>query len=88
MLRVNEVINPIRGLGEKVEESMIMKKVLCSLPQRFNSKVLVIEEAKDLNAFSMDEIHGSLTTYEMRIGKSKATDRKATFKVNKNIKEK
>ena len=48
-----------------------MKKVLRSLPQRFDSKFSTIEEEKDLNTFNIDEMHGSLTTYEMRIGKSK-----------------
>jgi len=36
----------------------------------------------------MDEIHGSLIAYEMRISNSKSTDREANFKENKNIKEK
>jgi len=86
MLRVNEVINAIRGLEEKIEDSFIVKKVLRSLPQRFNSKVSAIEEAKDLNTFNMDEMHGSLTAYEMRIGKGKSIDREAAFKVKKKIK--
>jgi len=33
MLRVNELINAIRGLREKIEESVIVKKVSRSLPQ-------------------------------------------------------
>jgi len=34
----------------------------------------------------MDEMHGSLTTYEMRIGKSKPLEKEATFKANKSNK--
>jgi len=83
MLRVNEVINTIRGLREKIEDSIIVKKVLCSLPQIFDSKVSAIEEAKDLNTFNMDEMHGSLIAYEMRIGKGKSIDKEAAFKVKK-----
>ena len=85
MLRVNEVINVIRGLREKMEDSIIMKKVLGSPSQRFDPKVSTIE-AKDLNTFNMDEMHDSLTAYEMRIGKGKSIDKKATFKVKKKIK--
>ncbi|KAJ8642886.1 hypothetical protein MRB53_004634 [Persea americana] len=80
MLRVNEVTNSIRGLGEEIKEPVIVKKVLRSLQPRFDSKVSVIEEAKDLNAFSMDELHGSLTAYEMRIGKTSSSDREVAFK--------
>lgn len=63
-----------------------MKKGLRSLPPKFDSKVFAVEEAQDLKTFSMDEMYCSLTTYEMRIGKAKSTDREATFKVNKNVK--
>ena len=75
MLRVNEVINEIKGLREDIEDSVIVKKVLRSLPQRFDSKFSAIEEAKDLNTFNMDEMHGSLTAYEMRIRIGKSIDR-------------
>jgi len=71
MLKVNEVINAIRGLGETIEDKIIVKKVLRSLPYRFDSKVSTIKEEKDLNVFSLDEMHGSLTTWEMRIVKEK-----------------
>ncbi|XP_043705467.1 transcription initiation factor TFIID subunit 11-like [Telopea speciosissima] len=83
MLRVNEAINAIRGLGEEIKDPMIVKKVLRSLPPRFDSKVSAIEEAKDLDTFSMDELHGSLSAFEMRIDRPKATDKTAAFKVQK-----
>lgn len=50
-----------------------MEKVLRSLPPIFDSKVSHIEEAKDFNSFSMNEMHGSLIAYKMRIGKIKST---------------
>lgn len=79
MLRLNEVINANRGLGETIEDFVIVKKILRSLPQRFDSKVSTIEEVKDLNSFSMDEMHGSLTAYEMRIKKYKPTNKEAAI---------
>ncbi|KAJ8619228.1 hypothetical protein MRB53_015414 [Persea americana] len=87
MLRVNEVTNSICGLGEEIKEPVIAKKVLRSLQPQFDSKVSAIEEAKDLNAFSMDELHGSLIAYEIRTGKTSSSDREATFKVHKKAKE-
>ncbi|XP_043710393.1 uncharacterized protein LOC122659335 [Telopea speciosissima] len=83
MLRVNEAINAIRGLGEEIKDPVIVKKVLRSLPPRFDSKVSAIEEAKDHDTFSMDELHGSLSAFEMRIDRPKATDKTAAFKVQK-----
>jgi hypothetical protein len=66
---VDEIVNTIRGLGEKVEESMIVQKVLRSLPLRFDAKVSSIEEMKDLDSLTMDELHGILIAYEMRTEK-------------------
>jgi hypothetical protein len=65
-LRVDETMNAIIGLGEEIEESVIVQKVLRSLPMRFKPKISTLEERSDLNSISMDELHGIFTTYEMR----------------------
>jgi hypothetical protein len=40
VLRVNEIVNAIIGLmGEEIEESVIFKKVLISLPMRFDPNI-------------------------------------------------
>ena len=63
------IFNTIRGLGEKVEEPIIVQNVLRSLPLIFNLKVSAIEEMKDLDKLTMDALHGILTAYKMRIEK-------------------
>ena len=65
-LWVNEIVNAIKGLGEEIKESVIVQKVLRSLPMRFNPKILALEERSDLDSISMDELHGIFTAYEMR----------------------
>ena len=42
-LRVDETMNIIKGIGEKIEESVIVQKILRSLPMRFDSKILATE---------------------------------------------
>jgi hypothetical protein len=42
-LRVDETVNVIIGLGEEIEESIIVQKVLRSLPMRFNPKISALE---------------------------------------------
>jgi hypothetical protein len=64
LLCLDGIFNTIRRLGEKVEEPMIVQKVLRSLPLIFHAKVSSIEEIKDLDSLTMDELHGILTTYE------------------------
>jgi hypothetical protein len=66
-LRVDEPVNAILELGEEIEESIIVQKVLRSLPMRFDSKISTLEEREDLDSISMDELHGIFTAYEMRI---------------------
>jgi len=86
LLRVAEVVNSLKGLDEKVEESTIVQKVLRSLPDRFDSKISTIEEEKDLYTLKMDEIHGILTAYETRKGGPSSKD--AAFKASKSKKGK
>lgn len=66
MLKVDEVVNHIQGLGESLEEKIVVKKVLRSLPRRFDPKITIIEEDKDLNTSKLIELYGTLTTFEMR----------------------
>jgi hypothetical protein len=65
-LRVNEIVNAIIGLGEEIEESVIVQKILRSLPMRFNPKISALEERSYLDLISMDKLHGIFTAYEMR----------------------
>jgi hypothetical protein len=64
-LRVDETVNAIIGLGEEIKESLIVAKVLRSLPMRFNPKISALEEISYMNSIIMDELHGIFTTYEM-----------------------
>jgi hypothetical protein len=66
LLRVDETMNAIIGLGEEIEESVIVQKVLRSLPMRFDPKISSLEERSYLNSINMDELHGIFTTYEMK----------------------
>ena len=66
-IQVDEIVNTMRGLGEKVENPTLVQNILRSLPMIFDSKVLSLEERKDLYKLRMDELHGILTAYDIRI---------------------
>jgi len=80
-LRVAEVVNSLKALGEIIEERIVVQKVLRSLPDRFDSKISVIEEMKGLDTLKMDELHGIHIAYEMRKGIPSSKD--GTFKASK-----
>jgi hypothetical protein len=56
-LRFDETMNAIIGLGEEIEQYLIVQKILRCLPMRFNPKILALEERSDLDSISMDELH-------------------------------
>jgi hypothetical protein len=87
-LRVNETMNAIIGLGEEIKESVIVQKVLRSLPMRFNPKISTLEERSYPNSISMEELHGIFTAYEMRTEQENPDVKEAAFKATKKIKEK
>ena len=47
--KLNEVVVGKFNLGEKTEDSKIVRKILRSLPESFHAKVTVIEESRDLD---------------------------------------
>jgi hypothetical protein len=87
-LLVDEIVNPIMGLGENIENSVIVQKILRSILMRFDPKISSLEERKDIATLSMDELHGILTTYEMRTKHENPSRREATFNASKNTRKK
>ena len=62
--KLNEVVIGKFNLGEKTEDSKVVRKILRSLPESFHDKVTAIEESKDLDVIKVQERIGSLQTYE------------------------
>ena len=63
--RLNEIVIVKLNLGEKIEDAKVMRKILRSLPESFRAKVTAIEEIKDLDEIKIQELIGSLQTYEL-----------------------
>ena len=53
------------NLGEKMEDSKVVRKILRSLPESFRAKVTAIEESKGLDEIKIQELIDSLQTYEL-----------------------
>jgi hypothetical protein len=86
-LHVNEIVNAIKGLGEKIKEPIIVQNLLRSLPMRFDPKVSALEERENLATLSMDELHGILTAYEMRTEHDNLPRKESSFKASKKTKK-
>ena len=64
-VQVLDLANESFPLGEKISEAKMVQKVLRSLPARFNTKVTVIEKANEITSMMLDELFGSLRTFEL-----------------------
>ena len=65
--KLNEVIIGKFNLGKKTEDSKVMRKILRSLLESFHAKVTAIKESKDLDDIKIQELIGSLQTYELSL---------------------
>ncbi|XP_061999122.1 uncharacterized protein LOC133716425 [Rosa rugosa] len=64
--RLINVTNQCHGLGDPILEHRIVKKFLRALPPSFEAKQIAIEEAQDLDSYSLDELVGNLKTFESK----------------------
>eukprot|EP00253_Pinus_taeda_P026900 PITA_26900 len=86
-LRIDEIVNYMKNLGEEIKEVTLVEKILRSLSSKFESKVSAIEEKQDLQAIIVTQIHGILTAFEMRKG-GPSDMREDAFKASAKGKEK
>jgi len=80
--RINDLKSSMVSLGKRVSDVELIKKILRSLPERFRIKETAIEESKDLDSMKIEELVGSLQTYEYSLPPVKKT-KGMTFKTTK-----
>jgi len=65
--KMSDLRNSMVSLGKPVLDVKLIRKILRSLPERFRIKVTTIEESKDLEEMKVEELVGSLQTYELSL---------------------
>ena len=83
--KLNEVVVSKFNLGEKMEDSKIVRKILRSLLESFRAKVTAIEESKDLDDIKVQELIGSLQTYELSLPNQRKRKSLALKTVNERV---
>ena len=68
--KLNDIINSVYNLGEIYDQSKIVRKILKSLTEDFRPKVIVITESKDVDSIPVDDLVGSLQSYELDLPKT------------------
>ena len=64
--RVLSVANKMRTYNEQMQDVTVVEKILRSLNEKFNYVVCLIEESKDINQLSIDELQSSLIVREQK----------------------
>ncbi|PWA64782.1 zinc finger, CCHC-type [Artemisia annua] len=65
--KLNGYATKAKELGKPMDESLLVRKLLDSTPDRFIQIVASIEQTSDLNDITLDEITGKLKAFEERI---------------------
>jgi len=65
--KISDLRNSMVSLGKPISDVKLIQKILRSLPERFRIKVTTIEESKDLEKLKIEELVGSLQTYELSL---------------------
>ena len=68
-----------------MEDSKIVRKILRSLLESFHAKVTAIEEGKDLDEIKIQELIGSLQTYELSLPSQRKSKSLALKTINEKV---
>ena len=86
--RVQTVVNQLKRNGETITDTRVVEKILRSLTENFENVVCAIEESRNLEEMTIDDLAGSLEAHEQRKKKKQellveALQAKATIKEDK-----
>ena len=59
--KLNDIVNSIFNLGERIPKPRIVRKLTRSLFERFHPKVTNIKENKDLNKIKIEDLVGFIS---------------------------
>ena len=72
--RVMTMANKMRIYGEAMQDVKVVGKILRSLTEKFNYVVCFIEESKDIDALTIDELQSSLIVHKHKFKRRKCEE--------------
>ena len=82
--KLNDIVNSAYNLGEIFDQPKIVKNTLRSLIEDFRLKVTVITESRYMDSILVDELIGSLQSYELDLPKTNKLKSMALKSVDSN----
>ncbi|KAL2471640.1 UBN2 domain-containing protein [Abeliophyllum distichum] len=75
--RFTDIINGLKGFDRKFTNGELVSKMLRSLSEDWNSLRMLIENTKDINTYPLEELYGTLMTYELNNAETKEKTRRS-----------
>ena len=80
--KLNDIVKSAYNLGEIYDQRKIVRKILRFLTEDFRPKVTAITESKDVDSIAVDELVGSLQSFELDLPKTSKSKSMAFKSVN------
>ena len=81
-VKLNDMVNSTFNLGKVYDQPKLVRKILKSLTKDFRPKVTAIIESQDVDTIYVDELIGSLQSYESDLPKTNKSKSMALKSVN------
>jgi hypothetical protein len=81
------IINKVRLLGKEFSDDRIVQKILVTIPEKYESKISLLEESKDLTNISLRELVNALQAQEQRRSMRLEESMQGLFKQELNTKK-
>ncbi|XP_068319698.1 uncharacterized protein [Pyrus communis] len=82
--RTLTIANKMRIHGEKMEDVVVIEKILRSMTTKYDYVVCSIEESNDLDILSIDELQSNVLVHEQRMGRHTSDEQavKVTYDIH------